>query len=424
MKTKFKVRIVALTAALLMLLSAFCSFGIVAAHAGEVSDEDNKNYVFPEPTPDGELNTDSGLTSLYYFTNYSESKFPIYDDYISSLIEQNPYIEFSEFNEWSYLNSTEGFWKEMEEYYYGRGKTIENALIIFEVRGEIDWKLGIYNGTEEQSEIDGRYEKSIYYPLMKEMFSNWKSLGCKIAFICETDEVWFENNYDEFLDYVDIHINLDILTSFAYSVADIILSQNFLGSVLVLDSHLSSWFKEDYLIPYLAFIYREKYGELNYSMPENILSELRMTCYNYNSEVYTDISGNLISKYEVYQNYSQAQSAFIVGEISNQDDKELINLYNKNYNSQYYACNLYGNNVVAFYDHLIYAGWSKKSVNNHLSVILRDFILNDYYSLLKYNNWSGRCMISFKLIYGDGGWLRRAKAYTVPPDPIDGQWDD
>ena len=83
MKTKFKVRIVALTAALLMLLSAFCSFGILSARAGEVSDSENANYVFPEPTPEDERNPDSSYTSLYYFSDYSESEISIYD-YITS----------------------------------------------------------------------------------------------------------------------------------------------------------------------------------------------------------------------------------------------------------------------------------------------------------------------------------------------------
>ena len=254
MKTKFKVRIVALTAALLMLLSAFCSFGIVAAHAGEVSDEDNKNYVFPETTPDGELNTDSSYTSLYYFSNYIESEEYYNNGFIGQYIKQNPYLESSEMHYWGYPVTTRGFWNEMEEYYRGGGNAIENALIIFEVRGEIDWKLGIYNGTEEQSEIDGRYEKSIYYPLMKEMFSNWKSLGCKIAFICATDEVWFENNYDEFLDYVDIHINIDAMTTFAYSTAKDILEQDYRNSTIVFDGIMSQdWFFKDLFAPYLAF---------------------------------------------------------------------------------------------------------------------------------------------------------------------------
>ena len=414
MKTNFKLKAVALISALLMLLSAFCSFGILSARAGEVSDEENANYVFPEPTPDDELNPDSSYTSLYYFSNYFDSQISIYGDILSSLINQSPYLESSEMHYWGYPNTTRGFWEEMGEYYYGGGDTISNALIIFEVRGELDWKLGVYNGTEEQAEIDYRYENS-KYPLMKTMFSKWKENSCKIAFICETDEVWFENNYDEFLDYVDIHINLDMLTSFAYSVADEILSRPYEDATVVFDSVMSQdWFIDDYFLPYLAHIYRKKINSQSNASAEDILGISKINVFFYNGTDFFDISGNSVSQAELYQSYGEAPHAYIIGDISNQSDSNLINLYDKNDNYIYFAFNLYHDFDIAIYSYITYAGMSASRINYHLAVILRDFILNDDNSLLKYDNWSGRCMISFKLIYGSGGWLRRPEAYMVP----------
>ena len=311
----------------------------------------------------------------------------------------------------------------MKEYYDWGGDTISNALIIFEVREKLDWKLGVYNGTEEQSEIDNRYENS-NYSLMKTMFSHWKENSCKIAFICETDEVWFENNYDEFLDYVDIHINLDNLTSFAYSTAKEIMSRPHENATVILDNVMSQdWFFVDLFAPYLAFIENGEdenngYYPVNCVKPDEILSKLHINAYFYTGTGFTDIFGNSVSLGDVNLSCYEAPYTYIIGEVSNQNDIYLENLRRESAESMFFAYNLYQSSVERK-DDVMYGGISKNSIDYHLEVILLDFILNEDNSLLKYNNWSGRCMISFKIIYGKGGWLRRPKAYTLPPDPED-----
>ena len=89
------------------------------------------------------------------------------------------------------------------EYYNRDDFFVSNSYVIFEMR----------NGFPTPAEKNGTKITDI----LSDVFSYMEYYGCKIMFICGTDETKFVYE-NEFLEYVDIHINTDTLTTFLESI--------------------------------------------------------------------------------------------------------------------------------------------------------------------------------------------------------------
>ncbi len=401
MKTKFKVRIVALTAALLMLLSAFCSFGIVAAHASYVSDEEMADYVFPELTPDEELNLDTNFTSLYYFSDYSESEEYYNNGFIGQYIRQNPYLESSEMHYWGYPNTILGFWDEMNSYYFSEGYLIENALIIFEVRNSNELQF-----VENETQIPDYWNTKFGY--MEQLFSTWKNQGCKIAFIDGLDEIRYElTGFNEFLQYVDIHINIDHVTTYGYSIVDE-LTNSFTElldrQIVIFDDALpEKWSIYQLLVTYFVMM-ADPY--LTIYEGENLFDALAISVYFYNR------NNNRYYVYEQDQNgINREQTVTVEWEAMREilEDSNRISVIGNSLTLLDENLDDNINELAKEIQHFT-VEYPQNTYNYCLSVIMKDFILNNDDSLWKYNNRTGRCDITFiPLFYSSDGWLKVPK---------------
>lgn len=82
----------------------------------------------------------------------------------------------------------------------------DNSYVIFEMS----------DGLSEKT--DPVPVQSYFTDVLEDIFSYLKETkSCQIAFVCDTDETRF-SNYNDFLDYVDLHINTDLRTVFVYSL--------------------------------------------------------------------------------------------------------------------------------------------------------------------------------------------------------------
>ena len=144
-----------------------------------------------------------------------------------------------------------------EKYDEGQFDGIEDAYVIFEMQDTMG---------ETTSPTDEDYLPNI----LLELFSTLKENGCKIMLIFGTDETRFlENN--EFLDYVDIHINTDIFYLFICNVfmdmAEMSTDWKLEGVTFIFDLSMDSFVNggiggESMLFRYFMTVYKEEASDL------------------------------------------------------------------------------------------------------------------------------------------------------------------
>ena len=192
--------------------------------------------------------TNIDRTMLYYFSDNPDSS--SYCNYFMSSTMIEDYELHYPPTDWTF--------RSMIFSYYSSGdyQEVENAYVIFEMAD------GFSDETYEEGD-----ETVEYIDILTEMFSTMKGNDCKIMFICGTDEDRIEP-FTEFLDYVDIHINTDIMYLFFYNVfTDMIEMCNddptLQGSAFFLDANITSpgvpqgWFFAEWFTPYFLAAYRD-----------------------------------------------------------------------------------------------------------------------------------------------------------------------
>ncbi len=168
-----------------LLLSAFTSFSTISAKAAENT-------------------SDPIIDKQVYYISDSETNYNVYGNVILSMVSNE--------NINNYCNSSQtDFWQAVFNWgpnnalgsipYY---ENIESAIIIFEAH------QGLPLGPSVNLHND-------YLLQLSAIFSALKENGCYIIFKCNTDESRFSVNAD-FLAYVDLHINTDLITPFSKSV--------------------------------------------------------------------------------------------------------------------------------------------------------------------------------------------------------------
>lgn len=437
-KTKFYALLLALG---MLLLSLFGVGGIIRAHA----DEENwlypyENYEFPEYVSDADYtaNLDADLTSLYYFSDYEGCANYYNSGFIRRYMNMNPNITYSELHDWSSDFATSfGTYQQINNPFL-----IENALIIFEVRDNLPWQKGIYLSTDTEEQKYENYRTTIYWELER-LFSIWQDRGCKIMFISGADEVWYHKYLDGFLDFVDIHINLDLITTFTYSVVDnLIENQRFGNSVMIFDGFTSrdSYFR-GFFLPYVVdglftrgdamknFPSISKYEDyFKDYVVDGILTALNTIVYFYVERAYTDVFGNPVETSQVQEEFIDAGYACVIaGSNSYHDETQLgfddaflnydgtlFSLYKHTEDADFYLYNNTWHSLGEIPEGVTYLGMTYSAVDKLLSVMMRDFILNDNAALAQYDNWSGRCAVTFRPMFGEVGWISVPKAFEVP----------
>ena len=287
---------------------------------------------------------------------------------------------------------------------------LEDVIIIFEMA----------NGFERQTDdntVDLMPEK------LETVFENWKNNGCYIMFICGTDEVRYLN-YNDFLDYVDFHIILDIRTNFIMS-AFYYLEQDcglipedydLLFDYLFVNTYGPTgraYLKAEFLIPYIRSRYYNDIVNLHYTNAG--------ACYHHNASIYmpnstltsyTNIAGlnnipvdiaNLQPNYGLYI----VAGSTTQPQFGTSDNEILLGYYDALYPEILFYYNK-DNVIISDYFSNTYStvhSCDPYSLSQLLEMI-ESFIFEDYDDWCDYDNWEGRCDITHIMMpIGNDGWM-------------------
>lgn len=306
----------------------------------------------------------------------------------------------------------------------------QNAYIIFEMRTNL-------------VDYEGLNLTSYLFIQLREMFSSLKNKNCKIMFISGTEEclLYLENDSDHpshsaaaFLDYVDIHINLDLLYVLSEGISQRLSDAEQL--TLYMDTH------SDVFLKYLLRILRYKYdlrgvGNLYLNSQSAILNALYV---NEQVTIFGKLSNNKYKLLNTDQEYffnEMIEDPVLNGKVAAiampmQYDyppfSSFVNEMNSLRNSygetfDFFAYNPTNINLSDLTDLFnVCSVWLEPSnfFTVTLPVMIKKF-LNDE-QLQQYDNWFGRAAINHKPIaFGSGGWIDMgniAGAYeeqTPPP---------
>lgn len=298
----------------------------------------------------------------------------------------------------------------LNAYVAGEFDIEDSSYVIFEIRSEfraaiIDYNFDVY---------------------LLQFFSNLKSKDCKIMFICNTDGLIF-TGYDAFLDYVDIHVNTDVFSTFFSNVIDR-AGFDCGGNVrinnctFVFDKFLSEGVNEKskninvlkyYLLPYIKIVYFQEISYEDISIRDVLRQQnIKVFCHIGENEYYDVVEEKPLyfTDYDSFYDYLANERIYAIGDTASGYDysREWINFiiglrdYSETtsipifeFNSKRYTFGeLSKNNVYVAYG----------ADDNDVLQIMIDF-LNDE-DLSVYNNRPGRCVVSYSVLeYGVGGWM-------------------
>ena len=273
----------------------------------------------------------------------------------------------------------------------------------------------------DQMEVNGGVNTD-YADFFEGFFSGLKENGCTVVFICSMDEMRFAANND-FLDYVDIHINKDLFFIAVNSFFQY-LSEDVNSCSLVLDSTLSQgWFFRNYLIPFLRYSFN--LSSLDYPGMKSVIQESEgegfRTIAHFDSyrpydfvylgidEEYNISSQSII---ELMDYICEPNSSYAFGHVSS--NPLFFEWYNFLHSFEDYGYTI--PQIYYFGDGYDDAAFSELDINNcnffalgneymnyMLPTILNDVL--DGEDLSEYDNWEGRCAVTYKpVIYFEGAW--------------------
>lgn len=347
---------------------------------------------------------DGAFDTLYYFSDNVDSL-----DYKEMFLELElvDSVELTYYEHATFINYIRETFYEGELY-----EQIENAYVIFEVDDLL--KEEIVSTTVTFSDI------------LFDIFYTMKENNCKIMFICGTDETRFERySKNAFLDYVDIHINKDIYTIFLWNIfhnmedecggsmisnCTFILGENI--SENVLQGCQYNIFFNEYFLPYIS----ERFSGACTNASQMNMQLLR----NYNIDVFCNtMNDNAISTYyspiyeynvvldtDFYFSELQNTHACAIGKEINEDDGDFMDLLSdRRLLGREYPIYIYDSTNYFLLPITIPNAYEAEVYEDLIPDILLDFLSDE--DLTQYDNWSGRCNITYKVITpGDGGWLK------------------
>ena len=337
-------------------------------------------------------------SSIYFYSNnqenYNASQGYIRNLALSSNINSNnvhmifePHDIFEEYISLQYLTGAFNY---------------SNALVIF------DMSAGIMENHETTIDSEAYFTRRL-----KAIFCELKESNCKIMFICGTQEIRFsspgearnsEGNFNEFLDYVDIHINVSQFDPFYMSmIVKIEEETNGRDATLIFDENSKLY---DKVINYYQRKYRKDYfpvkGQYN-SFEEYLYDSCNFQIIRYNNmdESFIDYDGFIW--YDV-SDLIRNNVVYAIGMMNNESYFsnwiEKINHANTQMNYAKWSVFVYNQLSVNILDYnilgtLYYSREYKyERYNIKMNYVIYDFIYGE--DLTIYNNRQGRCQITYR----------------------------
>lgn len=374
--------------------------------------------------------TSDCYTDIYYFSDSGESA--AYGNMFLNAIVAAYGNTHTVFNGYHYYNTDSNDF--FNEFIAGQGfLEIENSLIIYEQRGR--FYRQIIDGANPHAQIDFLYNA----------FSVLKGSNCKIMFICGTDEEFFaENDNNELLDYVDIHVNIDMFSYFIDTFFQIYFEKG-LSTTIIVDKSLSVNCTNDYT-SVETNVHNEKYfntGDFcNYILPSylrrycdmsflngfvtisDMLQQLNLNVlchtgddrngnhvfYDMRSRIeytYTDEEGFIdwyfADRYCFLGTTRLGDNSYVLdGMLRELTDTLGIEDMWDTY--MYIENGCYDPTAVEGYPCKYLFGLDRYQTAAFLQPIMYDFIMGN--DLQPYDNWDGRCEITCKSISAGDGWVR------------------
>lgn len=272
--------------------------------------------------------------------------------------------------------------------------------------------------------------------LLNDLFShNKENYDCKIMFISNTDERLYSSE-SELLDYVDIHFNTDLfydmMLNILYCAGDTD-GTDFRDLTFIFDESLSSGVADGnpkdneiiscYLLKILKFFNKDDLNNHNPACVSEIFARYNVNLFFYLGDgiYYDPVFDTEYDSFNHYQCEELKERLFntdvqVVGTTKNgtlvlqdfiHDTKSFLSfLYLDEANYYFYV----PDDIFPFFDGDFYflVGYDSNFHESRLSSIVSDFIRG--YDLTIYDNWTGRCVVTHKLINlvdpSPNGWLR------------------
>lgn len=405
-------------ALLLALFIAFMLAWCMPWHSGARADESESHVC-----------TSDCYTDIYYFSDSSESA--AYGSMFLNAIVAAYGNKHTVFNGYHYYNTDSNEFS--IEFIAGQGfLEIENSLIIYEQRRRFYRQVDDGN---PQVQLDFLYNA----------FSVLKGSNCKIMFICGTDEEFFaENDNNELLDYVDIHVNIDMFSYFIDTFFQIYFEKG-LPTTIIVDKSLSNncmdddthvytngnsnaYFDTGDFCNYILPSYLRRYYDMSFSNGfvtiSDILQQLRLNvlCHTGDDQngnhVFYDMRNRIEYTYtdeQDFMNWYFAGRYCFLGTTRFGDNTyvldgmlreltETLGIEDMWDTYMYIENGCYDPTAVEGYPCKYLFGLDRYQTAAFLQPIMYDFIMGN--DLQPYDNWDGRCEITCKSISAGDGWVR------------------
>ncbi|MBR7136043.1 MAG: hypothetical protein IKD14_02850 [Clostridia bacterium] len=301
--------------------------------------------------------------------------------------------------------------------------TIENQYVIFE--------------TSSDMYFDNNYWSN-FTGLLGEIFALLKSNGCKIMFIADLDDDFWQS--DAFLNYVDIFVNRDIFYPFASSIINYAIEDcgaaKISNCTFVLDKQISGEVMQptgnvgpfiiDYLLPFLQDAYET---EILAGNMETVLSNrnIKILCECENNSYYDPIAQSVVGTWnestmtDFYDYYVDNQHVYVVGSTNGVSSTVAESWINFMIDARMateatfpiYVFNTQGHSLDAYSEDYVYLGGY---ISGLLYDVIVDFLSDEDLSV--YDNWVSLCDVTFlDAPFGDGGWMVCTKEMII--DDVD-----
>lgn len=295
---------------------------------------------------------------------------------------------------------------------------ISNAYVIFELLREFPMTVIPESG-----------ETFVITDELAAIFEALKAHNCRIMFVCGTDEGRFYN-HTEFLDYVDIHVNLDVFYMFYSTIFEMAKNveehdNELRETTFIFDFYFSgktggfvdSWFFKKIFLPYIRSEFRDE-AEDGASLYEILESNgIQVLCYMYESEdecyFYDIVDGVELGEdgYEMIRyDYVYAVGATLWDEtgfdswlrtVSNYRERKCGSDIEKREKFKIFVFGTSGNEYYEFDEiYFAYGGGGYSTSRNAFICGERD--------LSRFDNYDGRCVVSHRPVdYTEhlGGWI-------------------
>lgn len=294
------------------------------------------------------------------------------------------------------------FFEGVNEYNNGQEfDEISNAYVIFELTQELEEEIVPTNSTAT-------------IQILETIFFHLKERGCEIMFICSTDEMLF-SDYAGFLNYVDVHINTDMICVFMTSVIHYMIedcgSDEIANCTILLDTTFDitinaqaiySFAFNYYFKEYFRSIYKTEIQSNDWTLNELLdAKNINILRYMGGTTFFDEANNTIVNADEIEDNdYIYAIGSSAAGQAAMNSWLQVIDgIRTARYNFDVYVYNPAGYTITLTESiNLFTAGSAYDTMYIQL-----DFVTGQ--DMTSYHNWWGICDITHKTITCGDGWM-------------------